>query len=747
MWAALGKFLKNKAKDKIKDKVKEKTSSLDDSKQFLLKIVAASSGSIIPIIFFSFAVIIIVAAPIMFASEFSQHLKNGNTTQFFEKVGNLIAFKGWCSDSDGSCEKNAEQKYYEELKEASDKYNGKVDIELITATIFYGYDSSDYLYVLDDDGYNIKFINYFCEANGVGWAGEEICEIYVKNNYDEIYNEYSEKYFKIASDYENLRDSNCKDNVTLLSSLVPTVGVATLPIQYSLNYTISEACQFYLFNFADLAQVTLEDNSLTILYENGKNEVGELASEMVKGGILDYDSYKQYLINTYIPSHFSSLYSHKSDKNKAIEKIADEIMAFASGDVDGVTNYANSCSFNQSDIVDVNVDSSYIDSLYINVLNESCKKVNDCGSSDIEQTVSLKDYVVGVVYREIHATESVTEEETIKANIIAIKSYTLGRRKSTEENGKYYITMLNNTNDQVFCNINTGCLGYKSSNLLPALSTSQKEILYRLYDETANEFLYNTANNKFDGAYASTLGVCVKNIGLTTNCMSQTDATTMGKEGNDYKTILSAFYNTDMGILDIDTSTVSVGSYVCEENKTTTMIGSTYSTTAPRYDKSAEFFNNYVRKFYVGNNYGQCVWYARGRAQEIVYYSDMPDDIKQSVINTLASTRGNGHAWYSNSSLSIFNKSTDVYAAKPGSIVSWSGGSTWCSDEGMYCGHVAIIEDVKYDSSGRAEKVLLSETWNKGTATYSSTWKTIEQLRVYSTRSKYSFNGYVYLLD
>lgn len=341
MWAALGNFLKKKAKDKVKDKVKNNVSNLDESKQFLIKVVAASSGSILPILFFSFLVVIIVALPVLVVSEFSDNLKNSKAAQFFEKANNFVTFKGWCSDTDGSCEEKAEQKYYEKLEKINDRYDGKVDIELITATIFYGYNSSLDVNATDENGQNPKFIDYFCEAHGIGFGGEELCKVVVKNNYDEVYDKYGERYFKIAPNYEALRDSNCKDSVTLIGSKIPVVRLGIIPAQFWTNYTISEACEFYLFNFADLAQVTFEDNSLTLLYQRAYEEADELASKMIKSSKLNYDEYRDYLIKTYIPDHFYSLYGYKKseDHEKEIGIIADDIMSFASMKMEKETSY------------------------------------------------------------------------------------------------------------------------------------------------------------------------------------------------------------------------------------------------------------------------------------------------------------------------------------------------------------------------------------------------------------------------
>ena len=55
---------------------------------------------------------------------------------------------------------------------------------------------------------------------------------------------------------------------------------------------------------------------------------------MVSGSGLDYDKYRSYLEETYIPKRFSDMYTPENEE-KAVKKIADEIMAFASGKSSG----------------------------------------------------------------------------------------------------------------------------------------------------------------------------------------------------------------------------------------------------------------------------------------------------------------------------------------------------------------------------------------------------------------------------
>lgn len=750
MKAALIKILKNKAKKTV---ISAAQNDPQAQKRLIVLLTAAICSLLIPII----VVIFLVFGPIILGQQYIEDSLDEVTT-FFDKFGNVLSLKGWCSEQDGSCEKKAEQNYYEKLNDTYKDYKNKnieIDTNLISATIFYGYKENGYLYDVDENGINQIFVKKYCEANAIGWIGETACELYVKSNYDSIYQENEQTYLKIAASFDDLKERFCLNNKTPLKSL-PIKSLN--PINASIDKTVEESCEYYLWNYADLDDIKYNPNSMEIIYREGKNDIEKLATEMLSGNRLDYTKYRKYLIETYIPKRFSEVYQNEPDKEYAIEQIADYIMAFASKE----TKYlANSCSFNEQQQLQVNVDKEYIENIQINTLYPYYHNyyTENASENDIEYTVPLKEYVTGVVYREIHAGINQMSDETIKANLVAIKSYTLGRRSAIEKNGRYYINMRNNTDDQVYCNLDKGCQHYSSygeTNLLSAAPSNVKELLYRLYDETFDDYVYNTSNNKFIGAYTDTKGTCIS-IGAPTNCMSQTDSITMGNNGNDYKAILSSFYNDNAGILSLSKSTVSTGAYACSQ--TTYMGGGKYSSNAPRYDNSSDFFSNLNYNYYQSassmpdpQNIGQCPWYAKGRAIEIMANSNIPDELKIKRIDFLRGMTGNGADWFDNPSGELFSKSTDLYSAKPGAIVSWKGGDVYCSNSAMgLCGHVGIIEDVEYDSSGKATRVLLSDGWNNGsvlsTAAYSYRWMDMESLRRYSTRTTYYFNGYVYLLD
>ena len=259
-------------------------------------------------------IITVVLAPIMMAEQMVEDTKN-KVALFFEKVGNVLTLNGWCSDTDGSCQKKAEQKYYEKLNEVYNDYqeNGvEIDTQLITATIFYGN-------TLSED----KFQN------------------------------------------EELDDSE---------------------------------------ELSDDTEIHLTD-------------VKKLAKNMLSGSSLDYDKYRTYLEGKYIPKRFSYMYTPENEE-KAVKKIADEIMAFATKKASG--SNGGSC------------------------VTYKCNTVFLTGDNAGEY--SLEDYVKGVVNAESGGFKGYTNnyKEEWKAQAIAARSMVLNNYDICTE------SVPNSTNFQAF---------------------------------------------------------------------------------------------------------------------------------------------------------------------------------------------------------------------------------------------------------------------------------------------------------
>lgn len=153
------------------------------------------------------------------------------------------------------------------------------------------------------------------------------------------------------------------------------------------------------------------------------------------------------------------------------------------------------------------------------------------------------------------------------------------------------------------------------------------------------------------------------------------------------------------------------------------------------------------------SNRGQCVWYARGRAIEIVRElgtnGKLSLDQVTRIVSLLQQAYGNGGEIYDNAK-SVFNSSNDIKKPKAGSYIVWKQPGKW--------GHVAIVEDVT------STTITLTEGWSTGGGNYSCSadddWSCVhfEGPTTYNLEDFYSnygqnrgtdyvFSGYVYFLE
>lgn len=192
-----------------------------------------------------------------------------------------------------------------------------------------------------------------------------------------------------------------------------------------------------------------------------------------------------------------------------------------------------------------------------------------------------------------------------------------------------------------------------------------------------------------------------------------------------------------------DVKSNSVQSSICTTNTSTDW---NIRTIAPTKNDKAF---NYLKK----QNVGQCVWYAQGRAieiiQELMKKGKLDEKTGNEAIKRLGSIYGNAEAWYRKSK-GLFKGSSNYKDVKPGSIISWSGGSTMCSPR---CGHVAVVESVT------DKEVIVTDGWANGGSSCPNNWSCVRFRSQTMSRSQFekwvqtegssgkSFNGYIYFLE
>ncbi len=164
-----------------------------------------------------------------------------------------------------------------------------------------------------------------------------------------------------------------------------------------------------------------------------------------------------------------------------------------------------------------------------------------------EELVDFEKYVLGVAY-----AENSSNENAFKAQVIAARSYTLNRRKIKTENGQNIIEMRNCTNDQVYCNPDKGCWSNSrsaSDTVYSGVDHSKawsKDAIaedsdFRKWASEVNGIVLQDSNeNVIYTPYCADYDVCsFCEPGI---CMSQNEATQLGKDGKDYNQILMKEY-------------------------------------------------------------------------------------------------------------------------------------------------------------------------------------------------------------
>lgn len=130
MWSRLLRVISNREKNSSSD------ASIFSSKR---KITIIILSSVLPVIIGLTLIVIIIVLPLLFVKQYMSDAL-AESPILYEKINNLLTLNGWCTDSDTNCNKEGTQKYYNKLDEIYNKYknNGiEIDVELITATIFY----------------------------------------------------------------------------------------------------------------------------------------------------------------------------------------------------------------------------------------------------------------------------------------------------------------------------------------------------------------------------------------------------------------------------------------------------------------------------------------------------------------------------------------------------------------------------------------------------------------------------------
>lgn len=232
------------------------------------------------------------------------------------------------------------------------------------------------------------------------------------------------------------------------------------------------------------------------------------------------DNLTEYLKNTWFKKDAG--YKELFDGVKDQSALADAIISDIQDQKDDFKGYFfENCSttYGSQSAGSVEVDEMLKGNILVDVKISSCttgKNVWDC-ESIYDSPIDIAKYVKGVTYEEIGVSGS-SDIEKVKAQMVAAKSYVIGRAKSMgwgvrkDNSGNYIVTIRNNTNDQDYCDIDVGCKSGKtkvnSNNIRSAVDDATRAKLDEAWEATKNVYIQNSKGSLVGEFCDSRIGKC-----------------------------------------------------------------------------------------------------------------------------------------------------------------------------------------------------------------------------------------------
>lgn len=233
------------------------------------------------------------------------------------------------------------------------------------------------------------------------------------------------------------------------------------------------------------------------------------------------DALTEYLKNTWFKKDAG--YKELFDGVKDETALSDAIISDIQDQKDDFKGYFyDNCSttYSAQEAGSVEVDEMLKGNILVDVKVSSCttgKNVWDCESM-YDTPIDMAKYSKGVTYEEIGVSGS-SDVEKVKAQIVAAKSYVIGRSKSMgwgvrqDSAGNYIVTIRANTNDQDYCDIDVGCKSGKTvvasgSNHRGAVDEATRAKLDEAWEATKNVYI-QSSNGALKGEFCNNrTGVC-----------------------------------------------------------------------------------------------------------------------------------------------------------------------------------------------------------------------------------------------
>lgn len=582
-----------------------------------------------------------------------------------------------------------------------------------------------------------------------GWCSDAECDEREKNDfYEEIKNVYED----YKSEY----------SISLNTTLI------TATLTYSNPFTTDAGTDGTLDEEGNLEDLV---SSNYIDFKKSKQKIDELAKNMVsqccyKNGEEYLDSNGNHMCKSISGKNYSgNEYSCPSDHEEKYKVDLEHYEKYLQEEFVRKFYYDNK----QSEEIDAKVEEtvreifsrvSFVEGLetpkQYGKVYATCPGVTVVDAEgELIGTYDLETYVAGVVTGEAYAGQNI---EAYKAQAIASRTFVL------KETNNCSTSIESSQRKQVF-NPDIADYGTEAANATAGLVLIyEDELITPLYDSFCyndSDCVYGEEDGKRYVEYTKVPNNEKHKVYLTDDKyysmiagghgygMSQVVSYEMADNGSSYEEILNFFYSDGVEIANMN-SVYGMFSFTIEPPKNVSELlerSKQYKDMGIVMIAGQQFDMSQIYD-YDHPYLGQCVWYARGRMLEMIYYSNMDDVTKINALNAVASTSANGEGWFAHPNLSIFQKSTDNNMPMPGSFVSWSGGSDVCNPR---CGHVAVVESVDYEN----HTITISEGWNSTGAGGTATWDnvnmtintyTFESIKNYTNGNRYSFNGYVYVL-
>lgn len=250
-------------------------------------------------------------------------------------------------------------------------------------------------------------------------------------------------------------------------------------------------------------------------------------------------AYFEYLKSDYFESEkaYKSMLSGVSNADELKNLIIEDIKNNKNYFLNYVYN-SYSCSANLLSTGSVEIEDMLKGNILVDVKVSSCttsSNVWDC-ESIYSSPITLEKYAKGGTYKEFNTMDV----EKAAAQMIAIKSFVASRSKNMgwgvkqDENGNTIVTVRNNTNDLVYCDIDSDC---NSGN---PISDEQRKVFDQAWDKAKNVYIYNKENTQTVGSFCqSRSGVC--DFCKKGNCLSHEEL--KNYTNTDYNTILTDQYS------------------------------------------------------------------------------------------------------------------------------------------------------------------------------------------------------------